>query len=550
MDGSRDNPENIEEHPDLFDRRWVRVGLFIVVPAMIFALICVGIRVSQYGIDHTIVVLGQRQLLADSPAAIRVTLIADGEGFFQPERITGHLVRGEERHLLFDGAVNDAGYALARNFRVPQISEGPAILELDIRFDEKRRLVRANVEVVNEPPRDDLTVPSDVKPGDVKIRVGTDGDFVQALTEDRGAPTGLSSVVFLRSMNSTGGPVSIPLELGIPGAGLSSEMTLEKQKTDNLGLTALMVKPVDLDYPIKVAGGRYKNPSAEAHDEKVDSGVQEQVNEAYLFPRVVYGGLNAMVHNPISSRNEAVKVNVRQITRGGPIYADLFHRGRWIHASSDWVSGDGSARLTLRPQVTGPVRLQLTNSALGPGRSVAVRHLYLLDENEDFNDGLRAVLRMLKGEDDGPWARSVLKISLEGGVGFDRRLLAAFSLSRLYAGHHIPERLISSRSEDDAELSEFKTGIQRTVMLIILLLGIAVAVVIGLISSRSRQRQERITMMILNDCEGDDPSPDFGAGPSRGSKIRTALQGLALLLIIVGAFASIAILIDTITWGN
>ncbi len=521
----KDNRKNTEEHRDLFERRWVRVGLFIVVPAMIFALVCVGIRVSQYGIDHTIVVLGQRQLLADSPAAIRVTLIADGEGFFQPERITGHLVRGEERHLLFDGAVHDAGYALARNFKVPQISEGPAILELDIRFDEKRRIVRANVEVAAEPPGEGLTVPSDVKLYDMKIRVGTDGDFAQALTEDRGAPTGLSSVVFLRTADSTGGPVSIPLELGIPGAGLSSEMTLEEHRTDNLGLTALMVKPVDLDYPIKVG-------------------------EAYLFPRVVYGGLNAMVHNPIASRNEAVKVNVKQITRGGPIYADLFHRGRWIHASSDWVSGDGSARLTFRPRVTGPVRLQLTNSALGPGRSVAVRHLYILDEDEDFNDGLRAVLGMLRGEDDGPWARAVLSRPLESGVGFDRRLLAAFSLSRLYAGHHTVERLINSRSEDDEELSEFKTAIQRAVMLIILLLGIAVAVVIGLISSGARRRQERITMMILNNCEGDDPSPGDGAGPSRGSRARTVLQGLALLLIIVGAFASIAILIDTMTWGN
>ena len=546
----KDNRKSIEGHEDLFDRRWVRLGLFIVIPAMIFALICVGIRVSQYGIDHTIVVLGQRQLLADSPAAIRVTLIADGEGFFQPERITGHLVRGEERHLLFDGAVHDAGYALARNFKVPQISAGPAILEMDIRFDEKRRIVRANVEVAVDLPREDLTVPSDVKLYDMKIRAGTDGNLAQALTEDRGAPTGLSSVVFLRTTDSTGRPVSVPLELGIPGAGLSSEMIEEKHRTDNLGLTALMVKPVDLDYPIKVLGARSREPSAAAHDEIVDSSAGKQVGEAYLFPRVVYGGLNAVVHNPIASRNEAVKVNVRQITRGGPIYSDLYSRGRWIHASSDWVSGDGSARLTFRPSVTGPIRLQLTNSALGPGRSVAVRHLYILDENEDFNDGLRAVLGMLGGEDDGPWARAVLSRSLESGVGFDRRLLGAFSLSRLYAGHHIVERLINSRSEDDAELSEFKTGIQRAVMLIILLLGIAVAVVIGLISSRSRQRQERITMMILNDCDEDDTAPSNGAGLSRGSRARTILQGLALLLIIVGAFASIAILIDTITWGN
>ena len=176
MGRPRDNRESTGDHGDLFDRRWVRLGLFIVVPAMIFALICVGIRVSQYGIDHTIVVLGQRHLLADSHAAIRVTLIADGEGFFQPERIAGHLVRGENRYPLFDGAVHDAGYALARNFKVPQISEGPAVLELDIRFDEKRRLVRANVEVVAEPPAERLTVPSDVKLCDMKIRVGTEGE--------------------------------------------------------------------------------------------------------------------------------------------------------------------------------------------------------------------------------------------------------------------------------------------------------------------------------------------------------------------------------------
>ena len=49
--------------PDLFDRKPVRIGLFVVIPAVIFVLVCAGIRVSQYGINHTIVVVGQQQLL-------------------------------------------------------------------------------------------------------------------------------------------------------------------------------------------------------------------------------------------------------------------------------------------------------------------------------------------------------------------------------------------------------------------------------------------------------------------------------------------------------
>ena len=115
---------------EMFERRGVRLTVFVLVPAVIFVLICAGIRISSYGINHTILVFGQKELVLGRPAAIRIALMSDSAEFFLPTGMTGHLVRGDERHLLFDGPVSDQGYALARNFRVPQMALGPAELEL------------------------------------------------------------------------------------------------------------------------------------------------------------------------------------------------------------------------------------------------------------------------------------------------------------------------------------------------------------------------------------------------------------------------------------
>jgi hypothetical protein len=533
------------KHADLFDRKPVKIALFVVIPAVIFALVCAGIRVSQYGIDHTIVVVGQRQLLANSPAALRVTLIADDQGFFLPDRIIAHLVRGERRHPIFDGDASDAGYALALNFRVPKLSPGPAVLELEIQFDERRRIVRADVEIVDTPPAEELTVPADTDLTAEPYRLTKGGARIEALTEDRGAPTGLTSVLFVRAL-SDGKPAAIDLGLGLPGE-LGAEPERSDRRTDRLGIVAMPLKPFELTAPVRVWDAV---PEGRA-DAGVDGGAAI-AEAAHLFPRVVYAGLTAALHDPIARKGEAIRTTVSQISQGGPLYAEVFHDGRWVLAASGWLSGT-AAEVAIDPPVTGLLRIQFTTSALAPGKTIAVRHVYVLDEGESLDDGLRAILeRVERTADDRAWAEQVYTMPLERG-GFDRRVAAAFALSRLYAGHQLLPRLVSSRQEDDAELAEFKASFQRYVMLTIMLVGVGVALLIAMIAIQAHRRQARISLMIEADTDGDGdgPEPEFVTDVgAAGARRRVLVQGVILCLILIGAFASIALLVDTLTWGG
>jgi len=535
---------------DLFDRKAVRYGLFVAIPAVIFVLVCAGIRVSQYGIDHTIVVVGQSRLVAGSPAAIRVTLIADDAGFFLPDRIAGYLVRGARRAPLFDGAASADGYALGCNFEVPDLDPGPAVLELDIRFDERQRIVRADVEIVDEPPPEELVVPADTDLAADTFPVVKDGARVEALTEDRGAPTGLTSVLFIRTTEDRK-PVAVDLELGLP-AGPGAEAETTTRSTDRLGILALPLKPFEVSAPIRVGNAIEERKLAEAAggDGGVDGGAARGSGSAYLFPSVNYGGLTAAVHDPIVREGDPIRVTVMQISPGGPVYAELFRDGIWVAAESAWMSGS-AAELEIRPPVTGLIRIQFDTSALSPGDAVAVRHVFVLEEGQDVEDGLREILgRVARSEDDRAWAEQVAAMPLERG-GFDRRAAAAFALSRLYAGHQVLPRLVSSRKEDDAELAEFKATFQRWVMTTIILVGVGVALLIAMIALQARRRQARLSLMLDGEVDGDDLQPEYVTDVgAKGAKPRLLFQAVILFVILIGAFASIALLVDTLTWGR
>ncbi len=521
---------------DLFERKWVRRTLIIAIPAVIFILVCAGIRVSTYGIDHTIIVLGQRQLVTGWPAAIRVSLISDDERFFLPSRMTGHLVRGTARHNLFDGAVMDNGYALARNFRVPRMGPGSAELELEIHFDDRRRIVRTPVELVDSPPAEKLIIPSDSEGQAPPAEVVLNGNRLQVFTEDRGAPTGLASLLFIRAQTSEGVPVATELPVQLPNVAGGGQPEKTVLTTDRSGLHAMLAKPMELSFPIHVSGA--DRPG--------------ETTNAYLRPKVVYGGIVALTQNPLVRFGERLRIAARQISKGGPVYADVFVEGRWVQAQSAWLSGKG-ANLEIDLPMKGIGRVQITTSAFMPGSVVAVRHFYSLSKEESMSDGLEKVLTKLvtSSENDGEWARALLEMERERQGSFDRMQAAAFALSRFYRGHQKVPTLISSRREDDRELSAFKTRFQRLIMTAIIALGCGVALLMVLIALQSRNQQQRMARMILEEDSGetgDSRQTDMETRAAKRAGFHALFQGAVIFFIIIGAFVAIAVLVDSMTW--
>jgi hypothetical protein len=508
--------------PDLFDRRIVRLMLTIIVPAAVFVLVAAGIRVSTYGIDHTIVVWGQTELLAGQPAALRLVLISDDGRFFRPTTLAGALTQGDRRHPLFDGAPTGAGYARSRNFRVPEVPAGTYELELVVTFDRKKRVVRSPVRVVSQPPAEGLIIPTDTSADTGGRAVPHNGNRLSVFTEDRGAPTGLSSALFFLSQTDNGAPVAAAFKVALPG-GTGGETNLVRQlQTDRLGLAAMPIKPVDLAYPITLLGN--------------DKPRQ-------LFPKVIYGGQTALMHNPIVGPGDRVLITVDQISRNTPVYADLFQRGRWVMAVSAVPSGSGT-RLEFSPPGTGFYRIQLNSSALSPGQNVAVRHFYVLAEGESALSAVKTILKKLAEETtwDPAWIRAALAAYREGGSGLDHRLTTAFALSRLYAGHQKVPQLISSRKEDDRELHAYKSRFQRIVMLAVLLLGFGVSSLIAVIAIQSRRQTARMSAMIMGEADDADHRDE------QRDRLSAWIQGAILFTIILGAFVAIALLIDTMTW--
>ncbi len=558
--------EQFNSKPDLFDRPWIRWTLFILVPALVFILVSAGIRVSQYGIDHTILVFGDRTLVSGAEGALRISLMSDDGHFYLPEHLTVSLVKGEARHVVFDDAVSDRGAASGVNFTLPNLTPGTYDLELDVRFDKKRRKVHAKVQVAADAPEEDLEIPQDAdRPWERPIVVKDDTE-IRVYGEDRGVPTGITSTLFLQTTDSEGRPKSMPLSLVLPWKGGE---VLERQ-TDKLGLAAWSAAPPALDVRMLVQGARYRDDVVEvgskmpkdtettgtsplalgaeaspssAASQTPDAGVSP-TQPPGVAPKIIYTGVSAAVSEPIVSLGNPVRVIIEQLSNGGAVYVDLYRNGVLSQAASGWIAGNRAA-LEVRPKAPGLYRLQVYTTPIGPGNSVAVRHFYVTSKGETAVQALRTLLRKAaKKDEDAPWANALLAAPLEQG-GFEIQQAAAFVLSRLYRGHRQLETLVSSRKDDDAELGAFKAKFQRLVMIAVIALGLGVSCFVGLFALTAHRRQQRITQMILSDDEsaGDDKAVSMGSG-------RTVLQGIILFLIVLGAFVSVAVLVDTMTWIN
>ncbi len=530
--------------PDFFSRRVVRWTLFIAFPLAIFILVSAAIRISQLGIDHSIFVYGQKRVVAGWPAALRVTLVDDPTGqYVLPSSLRGYLVQNGERQLIFDGPGPADSVALTRNYKVPALNPGPAELELDVRFDNRRRTVRAAVEIVAAPAEEGLTIPSDTNPKKKPSTVVLEENRAQVFTEDRGAPTGLGSVFFFRTSDPSGHPVA--LERGIAFSGLRQGDLPQKITTDRLGLAGVQLMPIDMRLGFTLKGARPVSSLTADETGRADS----QQADSPLHPPVIHSGISAVVQNPIARADEPVRLTINQVANGGPLYADLFHQGQWIQSTSAWLSSD-RASLTIDPPLAGISRVQLTTSAFASARSVAVRHFYKLAKNETVTSGLRTLLRRLtRSSADQSWAQAALALPLDTGEGFDHRLAAAFALSRLYAGHCEIPQLVYSRNEDDAELGAYKSRFQRMIMIAILSLGLGIAILVTFLGVTTHRRQARVSMMIMADA----PELDTLDTPDNERRARTArwtvtIYGIVVFFALACAFISIAILVDSMTW--
>ncbi|MBN2339918.1 MAG: hypothetical protein JXX29_23490 [Deltaproteobacteria bacterium] len=572
MTSKKTSPEEFNDSPDLFEKMWVKVLLFVLIPGAVFVLISAGIRVSQYGIEHTIVVLCQKQLVSGSTGAMRVTLIDDNAGFFLPERISAVLEKNAKRYPLFDGEVLETGVAVSRNFELPLLKSGPAVMEIQVYFDKQRRVIRKPVSIVGSSPKPRFAVPSDTKPDIIVAKASDGAHFVRVYTEGRGAPSGLSSLLFVQTTDSDGNPVESDYRLALPTFSKKDKKSnVISGRTGRFGLDAFPIQPLDLHYPITVestedvgdarggidtdiAPDTDSGTDAKDTDSGEDSDGKSEVQKApqILAPPVVYSGMKVDFASPLVAEGEPIVAKVQQISGGETVYLDVFKGGQWLYSTSGWVGAEGTAEIRFDAPADGVLRIQVTNSPMQFTRNVAVRHVYVMDGAEDYRAAFQMIAAMGKGTTHhDAWLASVSAQLQQEKAPEDINLLTAFALSRLYQGHSELPVLVSSRKEDDAALNAFKATFQTGLMVAILLLGAAVAVLITVIAWQSIKRQQRVTQMIMDDNSADevlgDDVPDLSVA-AKTSRLSQWIQIGTLFLVVISAFFAIGLLVMTLSW--
>ncbi len=565
---------------DLFEKRWVAILLFLLIPGAIFTLICAGIRVSQYGIDHTIVVLCQKQLVPGQSGVMRITLIDDDAGFFLPERVSAKLIRDGRRFPLFDGEVLSAGYAVARNFKVPRMPPGNATLEIHVYFDNRQRVIRKPVELVSSYPLSRLTYPSDVRPDAPISHARANNAVVRLFPEGRGAPAGLPSLLFVQTTDDGDTPLSAPYRLQLPVFKKGESPRVVTGTTDTFGLDAFVVSPTDLQFPILVSDavnddGTGENAAAMSDTDMAADRQQSPVNSedntdsdgtdspeqtptvhpAVLMPTVVYSGMKLDFREPIVGKGEKIELKVQGISGGEPLYLDVYQGNRWVYSTTGWLGDEGRASFVFKPPATGILRIQVTASPIQYSRNVVVRHIYARSDDENDAEIIEHIAAVQKRPLLRKWlfkAAARVKSTPSESPG---PMLAAFALSTLYQGHAEASTLVSSRKDDDAELIAFKKSFQTGLMIAILLLGGAVSALIAVIAWQSARRQKLLTRMILEEDDEIGELPDDGALVQRTTarwahtrRFASGVQVVTLFLVILAAFTAIALLVMTMSW--
>lgn len=574
---------------DLFEKKWVQILLFVLIPAAIFLLISAGIRVSQYGIDHTIVVLGQRKLVANSQAAMRVTLIDDSQGFFLPKRLDAFLVMKKKRFPLFTGEVLDSGYTVARNYHVPNIFAGLGILELHVFFDDKKRIIKEPIEIVKNSPKTSLQFPSDTKPNTIVAKINHQNQFLRIFPEGRGAPSGLSSLLFVLATDDQEKPISTQYRFELPSFSKTQKKKIVTGKTNSAGLNAFAIKPLDLHYPICVLSKQPSFPNQEAPTVSQSGSIQKDTSHTApkslldtdslcdtdststltnnisippptFIPPVVYSGMKIDFDSPIVENGKDIVLHIEQISHGEPVYIEIFKENQWLYTTSGWIDNEGKATIRFKPPATGILRIQATNSVLHFNRNVAVRHIYAAGPNESERHILQTIASSTPNPIIQKWFSHILKTwdapntpTSKTQLNSNLQLTAAFSLSRLYQGHSPLPKLSSSRKSDDKELNEFKSKFQFGLMTAILLLGLSVAIIIAIIAWQSNRRQNRLAKIIMDDSvnlnDSDDPIDKLTSQAAKTTRTTQWIQIGTLFLVILAAFAAIALLVVTMSWG-
>ncbi|MCP4679021.1 MAG: hypothetical protein GY854_26725 [Deltaproteobacteria bacterium] len=512
-----------------FDYRGVQLTLLIVVPAVAAVLLGAGLRVASYWNDEMLIVHGQRQLVAGWPSAMRFTLMNNDSvdiDLIKPARITGHLVRGEHRTLLFDGPVAHKHDSVPRNFKVPSMTPGPAQIELAVELEGKRRHFRMDVEILSQPPPEATAIAGDAFARTEGYKVALGESEIALFTEDRAAPLGLESTVFLRVTDDLSDPREIGLAVELPDStGMAN--TRRICRTDSLGLIALPIRPIGIRPPLTALGAIYVN----ADFEPLSSGTTEEITDASLYPEVMQSGISVAIAEPIVRAGEPLRLTISSMANRGPIHIDLFHRGRLAQAFTTIIDGT-ETDIELKSTVSGLIRVRLTDNALVAESDVASRNIYVLKDGEDVDQGLARVLHMLADSGrDTQWARVALALVEERETGIDRQRAAAFSLSQIDAGRHGPDVLLHSRKEEREKHAALTAWFQGASLTALLLLVLGIALQVGTMAMGGYRRRQR-----------DRTS-------SAGDTLVPLLRGSVALLLASGSTASVAILCYSVYWG-
>lgn len=548
----------------LLDLRPARWALIYGLPAVVALLAGSAIFVSRMSVTQDVRVLTQERWCVGRPAAVRVVAYGDSGRPLEQLDVTLSL-EGEGRETM-ELAKASAGGLPATDVRVdvPDWPDGRYKLRALVRSSIGLEPIQLDVELMHElsgegveEQEENLYLPQAPpdRAGPFTTKVTVSDVVIELLPHGAGLVPSLNNLLFLRTTDKAGRPVSTRVALKLVGGQMAKALP-EVERTDELGLSVFSVYPMSNEVMIEATLADADGPGdrADAGVEDADGGFGTQDGGSVsMASRLTIPTTPAQMvmrlDQPVPEALEPFTVRIQSLHGARPLYTDAYVDGLWVGALSGRFQ-QGRSEVTIPGLPEGLALLQTYLHPINVGYAYSAHHVYLSRQGQSDAAVLEAIATELERRQiDAPYVASLRDQGLFAKT--DRfELTAAFLLSRLDQGFYRPPLSISSAEVRSAELVSFQRSFRYRISVAIGVIGVVVALLLAYAFSVAAYRAREQRRMLEEDI-GADESDLYVTSMGRPvglDRFRAIMQIALMVGVVATGFILIAALVSVLNW--
>lgn len=540
----------------LLDLRPARWALIYGLPAITCLLAGSAIYVSRLGVEQDVHLLTQERWLAGGRAAIRIVAY-DRDGQLQ-EQLHAELSlagQGREPQPLDDQGVRGLP-ALDFEVEVPSWPEGDYHLICRVTTPSGVETIEVDLRLSDEAgPEAELFRPRPPPDRRGTVAKATIAETtIELLPRGAGLVPNLSNLLFLRTTDEQGRPLSTDVDLSLI-SGLR-EPPPASIRTNDMGVAVLSVYPDSNEVVIEVGLEDEAPSSTEADAGGVDGGVgdadaevEPEARTKTVFVPTTPAQVVMRAHELMPETDRPFEVQLTSLHSSRPVYLDAYVNGRWVASRTEMFRG-GRASVRLDRLPAGGALVQAYTATLSVGYGYAAHHLYLREPGQDDEAVLVAIAEELRRRElERAYVEALLErrtLSTQSNVD----LAAAFLLSRLDTGYYRPPLRVASSQERSAELEELQQTFKLRISIAIAIVGLLVAGLLTYAFTLAAWKARAQRQMLETDLGSDEQDlyvTSMGR-PVGLDRFRVVMQIALMVGVVAAGFFLLAVLVSALDW--